>query len=354
MQRLIKTFALALPVCFVAAGVLAEEEKRVPLKPIDVHAVKAAAAPVLDAAIADGVWKTAPATEVKAQKGVNFKDGQGNTTGTIQAAYTANALYLRIVYDDPTYSVRRSPYVKQPDGSWMKLKDPDDKGGDNNKYYEDKLALIWNINHSIFGFDEKFGCQAACHAGEPGKPYGNKYTEDDGELGDIWHMKYVRTGSIGQVDNQYLDNTRFDADKAPEAGRKSDAKTGGGYDDVKLVNGKPEFMNKDAKPANKGGTYWLKAEDKTPFDDSKFVAGDEVASIVVAPFTGPRGVIKTSAKWANGKWAVVMERPLTTESKFDVQFNDLSKVYGFGVAFFDNAQVRHAFVREPLHLVFDK
>ncbi|MBP0650530.1 hypothetical protein J8J40_26135, partial [Mycobacterium tuberculosis] len=96
----------------------------------------------------------------------------------------------------------------------------------------------------------------------------------------IWHLKYVRGGVIGQVDNQYLDSTRYDAAKSPEAGRKSDAKTGGGYADIKLVNGKPEFMAKDGKPANKGGTYWLKDEDKVPFDDTKFAAGDEVSSIL--------------------------------------------------------------------------
>lgn len=353
MRSLRISALLALPVMLAASG-LAAQEKPVALKPIDVHAVKAATPPALDASIADGVWKTAPATAIKATKGVNFKDNSGETTGAIQAAYDAKSIYLRITYDDPTQSVRRSPFVKQADGTWQKLADPDDKGGDNNKYYEDKLAIIWNIDHSIFGFDEKFGCQAACHAGEPGKPYGNKYTEDEGELGDIWHMKYVRTGVLGQTDNQYLDSTRFDAAKAPEAGRKSDAKTGGGYDDIKLVNGKPEFMAKDGKAANKGGTYWLKAEDKAPFDDSKFMPGDEVSSILVSLFTGDRGVIKTSAKWADGRWTIVMERPLTTASKFDVQFNDLAKVYGFGVAMFDNAQVRHAQVREPLHLVFDK
>lgn len=355
MRSLIKYSILTIPALLISTGAFGEEEKKVPLKPIPIHAVKAAAAPVLDAAVADGVWKTAPATEVKAQKGVNFKGNQGNTTGTIQAAYDAKSIYMRIVYDDPTLSVRRMPFVKQADGSWKKLVDPDDKGGDNNKYYEDKFALIWNIDHSIFGFDEKFGCQASCHAGEPGKPYGNKYTEDEGELGDIWHMKYVRGGFAGQADNQYLDSTRWDAAKFPDAGRKSDASAGpGGYADIKLVDGKPEFMNKDGKAANKGGTYWLKAEDKAPFDDSKFVAGDEVSSITFAPYTGDRGVIKVSAKWADGKWTAVIERPLTTASKFDVQFSDLSKVYGFGIAFFDNAQVRHAQVREPLHLVFDK
>jgi hypothetical protein len=354
MKTFLKYSLLTVPFVMLASGALAQEEKKVALKPVPVQAVKVSVPPVLDASVAKGVWESAPATKMHAQKGVNFKDNKGETDATIQAAYDANNLYMRVVYDDPTYSVRRSPFVKGADGKWAKLKDPDDKGGDNNKFYEDKLSLIWNIDKSIFGFDEKFGCQASCHAGEPGKPYGNKYTEDDGELGDIWHLKYVRGGFLGQIDNQYLDSTRFDKDKSPEAGRKSDPKTGGGYADIKLVDGKPEFMNKDAKAANKGGTYWLEPKDKAPFDDSKFAAGDEVASILVEPFTGERGVIKTSAKWADGKWTVLIERSLKTSSKFDVQFTDLSKVYGFGAAFFDNAQVRHAQVREPLHLTFAK
>jgi hypothetical protein len=356
MNILLRTVCFILPLCLAVSGAMAQQasEKPVAKTPIPVKAVKAAAAPTLDADASDAVWKAAPVVKINAIKGANFKDGLGNTSGTIQAAYTADSLYLLITYDDPTYSVRRSPFQKQADGSWIKLRDSDDKGGDNNKVYEDKFALIWNINKSIAGFDEKYGCQTACHAGEPGKPYGNKYTDEDGELGDMWHMKYVRGGVLGQVDDQYLDHTRFDPEKAKEAGRKSDAKTGGGYEDVKLVDGRPEFMSKDAKPANKGGTYWLKAEDKVAFDNSKFAAGDEVASIAIAPFTGDRGDIKLAAKWANGKWVAEIERKLVTGSKTDVQFNDLGKVYGFSTAFFDNAQVRHAYVQEPLHLTFEK
>lgn len=353
MNILLKTAVCALPL-LMAAGAVAQD-KPVASKPVPVKAVKAAQAPTLDGDAGDAVWKTAPAVTVSAIKGVNFKDGQGNTTATIQAAYTADTLYMLVTYDDPTLSVRRSPYVKQADGSWIKLKDPDDKGGDNNKYYEDKFALIWNINKSMFGFDEKFGCQAACHAGEPGKPYGNKYTTDEGELGDIWHSKGVRGAfNLGQIDDQYLDHTRFDPEKAKEAGRKSDKKDAGGYEDVKLVNGKPEFMNKDGKAANKGGSYWIKAGDKVPFDDAKFAAGDEVASIVIDAFTGDRGDIKSGIAWKNGKYVAEIARKLTTGSPTDVQFDDLAKTYGFGIAFFDNAQVRHAYVQAPLILGFDK
>lgn len=350
------TIAFAVIAAVAGSGAIAQEKKEKPKahKPVPVAAVKAATAPKLDGIADDAVWKTAPVVKFNAIKGVNFKDNKGNTSGTVQLAYTADTLYMLVTYDDPTLSVRRSPYVKKGDGKWEMLKDPQDKGGDNNKYYEDKLAVIWNINDSIFGFSDKFSCTSACHGGEPGKPYGNKYTDEAGELGDMWHLKYVRGAVIGQVDDQYLDHTRFDAAKAPGAGRKSDPKTGGGYEDIKLVNGKPEFMNKDGKAANKGGTYWLKADDKVAFDDSKFKVGDEVSSILIAPFAGDRGDIATGAKWEKGKWTVEIARKLVTGSKFDVNFDDLTKTYAFGIGFFDNAQVRHAYIQEPLHLQFQK
>lgn len=338
----------------LAAPLALAQEKPVAMRPVPIKAVNATAAPALDADPSDPVWKQAQPVAVEAIKGVNFKDNSGNTNATVQAAYFGDTLYMLITWEDPTLSVRRSPYVKQTDGSWKKLVDPDDKGGDNNKFYEDKFSIIWNIGKSMFGFDERFGCQVNCHAGDPGKPYGNKYTSEEGETGDMWHMKYVRGGFLGQIDDQFLDHTRFDPQKAPDAGRKSDANTGGGYQDIKLVNGKPEFMSKDGKAANKGGTYWLKAEDKVPFDDSKFVAGDEVASILVAPWAGDRGDIKGALAWKDGKWTAELSRKLVTGSKTDVQFDDLSKSYGFGIAFFDNAQVRHAYVQAPLILSFDK
>ena len=319
-----------------------------------VTASKVATAPKLAAGAADPAWAKAKPLAVDLAGGENFAGGKGTTKATLKAVYSGDMFYMLLQYADPTQSVRRSPYVKQADGSWKKLSDPDDKGGDNNKFYEDKFALIWNIGNSIKGFSSA-GCMVACHAGEAGKPFGNKYTASAGELGDIWHMKSVRTGYIGQVDDQYLDHTPFDKDKAPEAGRKSDPKDGGGYEDVKLVDGKPAFMSKSAIAANrKGGSYYILAADKVAFDDSKFKPGDEVASIIVAPFTGDRGDIAAKIGWKGGKWTAVMSRKLVTAGKFDVQFDNLDAAYEFGLAAFDNAQVRHAFHTGALKLKFTK
>jgi ethylbenzene dehydrogenase len=305
---------------------------------------KVAAAPALDGTL-DATWGGAPVTTVKVVGGKNLPGG--STEVALRSVYSGDSVYFMAQYKDDTQSFKRSPWVKQGDGSWKKLSDPNDKGGDNNVYYEDKFALIWNISSPSF---EQKGCMAACHTGE-GKPYGNKYLPS-GERADIWHAKFVRgAASIGQIDDQYLDDTRYDAAKSPEAGRKSDPKTGGGYADNQTDDKKgPKFALKGNKPAP---PYWIVEAEKEPFDDSKYKAGDEVPSILVAPFTGDRGDIMGTAVWKDGVWTLVMKRKLVTGSQFDVQFEDLKKTYAFGLAVFNNAQVRHAYVPGVLKLTFE-
>jgi len=126
---------------------------------------------------ADPAWAQAKPVTVALAGGANFKDGK--TTATIKAVYSGDMFYMLVQYDDPTQSIRRFPYQKQDDGSWKKLSDPKDKGGDDNVYYEDKIALIWNIGNSIKNFSQQ-GCMVACHAGEAGKPFGNKYLANEG------------------------------------------------------------------------------------------------------------------------------------------------------------------------------
>lgn len=266
---------------------------------------------------------------------------------TLRAIYTADTVYFLMQYKDETESLRRSPWVKQADGSWQKLKDPNDKGGDNNLYYEDKFAAIWNISSPAF---ETKGCLSACHTGE-GKPFGNKYTKDTGERLDMWHWKGVRTGPVGQIDDQYVDSTRYDPVKAKEAGRHGDPKTGGGYaDNVSDDKKGPKFALKGNKPAP---PYWILDNEKEALDPAKYKAGDEVPGIVIAPFTGDRGDIAAKHVWKDGVRTVEFSRKLVTGSEFDVQFNDLKKQYAFGVAVFDNVQVRHAYSPGVLKMVFE-
>jgi len=293
---------------------------------------KIAAGPTLDGTMKP-LWQQATPLAVKLSGGKNLPGG--STGVTLRALQDGEKIYFLAQWNDATKSERRSPYQKQADGTWKQLKDDNDKGGDNNQYYEDKFAMIWAIKSPGI---EKSGCFAGCHMGET-KPYGNKYLPA-GETGDIWHWKGVRTGTVGQIDDQYLDDTKYDKEKSPDAGRKSDKRDGGGYNDNKLVDGKPQWALKDNKPAP---PYWILDNEKAPFDDSKYKTGDEVPGILVAPFTGDRGELPAQATWENGVWTLEWSRKLVTGSPTDVQFDDLKKKYAFGVAVFDNAQVRHAF-----------
>ena len=305
---------------------------------------KVAAAPGLDGTL-DPAWQAVQPLTVKAVGGRNFPGG--STEVSVRAVYTADTVYFLVQYKDETDSVRRTPWVKQADGSWLKLKDPNDKGEDNNLYYEDKWAILWNISSPAF---EQRGCLSACHTGE-GKPYGNKYTASAGERLDMWHLKGVRTAPVGQVDDQYVDSTRYDKDKAAGAGRKSDPRTGGGYADNQTEDKKgPKFALPGNKPAP---PYWIVDAEKEPFDDSKYKAGDEVPGIVVAPFTGDRGDISAKVVYKDGVRTSVVWRKLVTGSEYDVQFDDLKKEYAFGVAVFDNAQVRHAYTPGVLKMKFE-
>ncbi len=349
-----KLFTAVIGTAVIAlVGCQSVEEK---LAPDSLLATFTTAAPDLAAGAADPVWAKARSISAELTGGVNFgaKPGEkGESKVTLKAAYTADMLYMLIQYKDPTNSVRRMPYQKQADGSWKKLTDPADKGGDDNMYYEDKWAMLWPINDATAKQFDKEGCAMACHEGQ-GKPFGNKYTNMPGQILDMWHMKGVRTAPWGLVHDQYTDDTRYDAKTAPNAGRKGDPGPSE-YTSIKLVNGKPEFMNADGKAANAGGTYYIKKGNEAAFDDSKFKAGDEVASIFVNSQAGSdAGDVKVANSYANGMHTSVISRKLVTGSKFDVQFSDMDKRYGFGFAAFDNAQVRHATSDDPMYLVFGK
>lgn len=305
--------------------------------------VKVAAAPAIDG-VPEAIWDSATAVTINTAGGANT----GPHTVTLKSVYTDDSVYFLATWDDPTESLRREPWVKQPNGSWMQLKDPDDKGGDNNRYYEDKFAQIWNINAAGF---ETTGCFVTCHAGEAGKPYGNKYTANPGEMADLWHMKIVRTNPTGYIDDQYVDSTRYNMTGAPEAGRKSDPGLVPYYNNginaaTKMLN----FTSAD-QPAQMSGIYWIFDDLKQPFNDT-YKANDEIAAIIVRPPTGDRADIKGKAVYKDGKWTMEYGRKLTTGSQYDVQFSDMSKEYAFGTAIFDNAQVRHSYESGASKLVF--
>jgi hypothetical protein len=319
--------------------------------------VKTEKAPVIDGTV-DAVWERATAYKVALDKTVyepskGFK-GVTKATVTLRSLYDKEHVYFLVQYSDPTQSLARQPWVKQPDGTWKQLTNKDSSGHENT-YYEDKFAMLWNINTAGF---EKKGCDVACHKARGGKiagiedtAPGRMYTDKPGETLDMWHWKSVRTNPVGQIDDQYIDDTK-DPKKNADWGRKGDSKTSGGYaDNIKKDLPGPIFMSK-APGADK---YWIMATEKTAFVDS-FKPGDIVPSMIVEPFTGSRADIEGKGVWKDGVWTIEIKRKLVTTGdkakEQDVQFDDLKKPYYFGLAVFDNTQINHVYHEGVHKLIF--
>ncbi len=306
---------------------------------VDLVSAKATTPPTVDGQANDEAWAKAKAATIHVNGGLNASE----TDVTLKSVYSNDSIYFLVQYKDPTESLKRRPWVKQPDGTWKQL----GAGERESTYYEDKFAFIWNVNDSIKDFNTQ-GCAVTCHATTAGRDRPLKYTNAAGELGDMWHTKFVRTLPVGQTDDQYLD----DDQKAAEAGRKSDPKTAGGYENNTKEGVKtPIFGLPGNKPAP---PYWILDAEKVPFDDAKYKPGDEIPGIVIAPLQGDRGDIATKGVWQNGTWTLEIVRKLTTAGKTDVQFSDLQKAYYFGIANFDNTQIGHAVQYGVTKLTFER
>ena len=113
---------------------------------------KVATPPPLEAVMGNA-WKDAAPLTFKVTGGKNLQNG--STDVTMRSVHTDDMVYFLIDYKDPTLSAKREPWQKQAESSWAKLKDPNDKGGDNNLYYEDKISIFWDISSPTFSPDTR-------------------------------------------------------------------------------------------------------------------------------------------------------------------------------------------------------
>ncbi|MBE0429828.1 MAG: hypothetical protein IBX61_08145 [Thermoleophilia bacterium] len=311
-------------------------------------------APVLDGDAGDAAWANAPELSIPVSGG-----WYGSGSVTAKSVYRDGMVYFLYQWEDEDESVRRQPWQKQGDGSWLRvpgtqwpspkcpvgdasceqywtMKDPDAAG-------EDKISVLWNINTPGF---ETAGCAITCHWGADREngAYGRKYTPNPGELVDTWHWKGNRTAPVGQTDDQYIDSTTGSGDW----GRKSDPRiTGTGYSNNYISGGTEPLKTSPTQPAP---PWWIMADEATDFVDT-YQPGDEIASILVSPFEGDRGSLPTGSNYdeSTGTWTVEIARQMitvgndgVTPSPYDVQFDDLGAAYPFGVAIFDNTSVAHS------------
>ena len=331
--------------------------------------------PVIDGFF-DPVWSQASKVHLR------VADGWGDAEFvTLQAAYDATYLYILVTWDDDKASIRRQPWVKQAGGTWRTLsaKSPAPANGiswaeymgsafneeDPARFaYEDKMSIIWNTYgaSTVAGFEQS-GCAATCH--DPGKSNGpgttynsttqelaaKMYTNAPAEIADMWHWKLVRNNQHAKADDQHLRHWVPGPTGAAEGGRASDAGAAGYGNNNPTASGLPQYRGASltAPP------YYIFDSQKvlvTASELNGLAVGAEIANMITSGPTGTRADVDAKGLHNSGTWAVEIRRKLVTGDVNDVQFDDLTRRYAFGVAIFDNAQIEHRYTPMVARLAF--
>ncbi len=323
----------------------------------------------------DPVWDRAARVRLR------IADGWGEAEFvTVQAAYDATYLYMLVVWDDDKASIRRQPWVKQADGSWKSLtaKSPLPAAGvtwasymggafndeDPLRFnYEDKLGIIWNTYgaSTVAGFEQS-GCAVMCHdpskSNGPGTTYNytaqqlasKKYTNAPAEIADMWHWKLIRGNQHAKADDQHVRYWVPGPTGAGDGGRAGDV-GGGGYGSNPATDGRPTYRGASATAP----PYYIFDSQKlllTTAEVNAMAVGTEIANMITTGPGGFRADVDAKGLHNTGTWAVEFRRMLVTGDPNDVQFDNLTRQYAFGVAIFDNAQIEHRYTPMVAKLAF--
>lgn len=351
-----------------------------PIPPSLVEAIKVGTGTSIQPPVIDGffdpVWDQA--TRVR----LRVADGWGEAEFvTVQAAYDGTYFYMLVVWDDDKASVRRQPWVKQADGSWKVLdaKNPLPAAGvtwsgymgaaafneeDASRYnYEDKLSIMWNTYgaSTVAGFEQS-GCTVACHdpnkGNGPGTAYNytnpemaaKMYTNAPAEIADLWHWKLVRNNQHSKADDQFVRYWVPGPTGAADGGRASDVGAAG-YASNPAVAGRPQYRG----PSLTVPPYYIFDNQKVLLTATELDAqpvGAEIPNMITSGPTGARADVDAKGLYNTGTWGVEIRRRLVTGDANDVQFDDLTRQYAFGIAIFDNAQIEHRYMPMVAKLAF--
>jgi len=330
----------------------------------DLHIVRITDPPSLDGDPGDAAWRSAPPVTIHTQRGANFSGGE--TEVRVRAVHDDTNAYFLFEWQDPTRSYKHLPLLKTENG-WRVLNKKYDTN-DEDDYYEDKFAVMFSRTPDIGGGASHLGAQPL--AGKPPASNGRglHYTLD-GTLVDVWHWKSVRSGGLGQVDDNYfgpplpaVPGARY------TGGYTQDPATGGGFAQNwdKIAGSqyvKPKRLPKDlaALQARLGridldpntsdaAPLAMRMDETVPYQPEldTYPIGTVLPSVLhQAPFVGDRGDVTAAATWKDGWWRLETRRKLDTGSKYDLPF--ASGIYVW-VAAFDHSQVRHTRHPHPVRM----
>jgi hypothetical protein len=286
----------------------------------------------------------------------------------VRGVHNGERVYLLFEWPDTTRSQKHLPLRKAAAG-W-KVVETNYSMQDENAYYEDKFAVMLSASVQIGGGSTHFGPQPIANKPGPLGQRGLHYTTD-GSIVDVWHWKSVRTGPLGQIDDNYFGPPLPAPSKPGErytGGYTQDPKEGGGFDQnwTKLDGSPfvvPKRLPKDfqAQQARLGtvnldphvsddGQWWMALEDTVPYAQEldMYPVGTVLPSVLIdKPFVGDRGDVTAVGTWQDGWWRLEVTRQLDTKSQFDLP---IRSGFYLWVAVFDHTQTRHSRHLHPVRI----
>jgi thiosulfate reductase cytochrome b subunit len=339
------------------------------------------AAPVIDGNPDDAVWAKIEPVIVHTAKATNAPGHVSDIA--IKAVHDGTNVYFQFQWADADASLKRYPLIKTEHGWKVLNTNLAFEQNDESVYYEDKLSLYMT---SV----KNGSCASTCHLGaHPDSAqnwkHGLHYTEN-GEFGDVWHWKSVRTNQMGDLKGEpgYADDMYF-GPKRPveEAKNRGRGYTGGYFEDpdkgvggysynfVKVDPTKPlrdtyvvpkllppanaVHTNADATTSEAGRTWWILKPLGIPYtkEADTYSVGTLIPNIIVTPFTGDRADVRAKGEWKAGRWTLETQRVLNTGSKYDIPFVPGGTPVYLTIAAYHRTQVRHSEHIKPVRVVLE-
>jgi cytochrome b subunit of formate dehydrogenase len=333
----------------------------------DLHMRPVAQLPTIDGKPDDAAWQSAPVVTVHTVRGANFPGGE--TDVRIRAVHTPTEAAFLFEWRDATRSLKHLPMVKTAEG-W-EVQEHKYAKDDEDDFYEDKFAVMFSKHDTMGGGASQLGTHPLKDKPAPNAARGLHYTTD-GSLVDVWHWKGVRSGGIGQIDDNYFGPPLPAKEgKRYTGGYSQDPKTSGGFDQNwdKIAGSRfvtPKRLPKDMAAlqarlrdlrmqpdAPDTEPVAMQLAETVPYSKEldTYPVGTVLPSVVLeGPFVGDRGDVSAVATWSNGWWRLEARRKLDTGSKFDLPFQ--SGLY-LWVSAFDHTQARHTRHVHPVRLIVD-
>jgi hypothetical protein len=300
---------------------------------------------------------------------------------SVQAAYDAKNLYLRYEWKtDQPFPGTEHQYLRFDGKEWKVWGFPKlDKVVQDGKQpgiYEDRMSIIID-DGKVAGFAEQ-GCWLTCHDGQRDMPKQftkeevaanpmltaikkgdvRKYLPDsrtdpldwktgktveelaklkgEGKFVDLIQWRAHRSHAVGMADDGYVMEWRLSDAGKDMFGGNADAKT---HEpkfmwDAKKVG----YKSITADQLRKGDHFLIREQNAVPFDPTAgWKEGDMIPDYIVSreDAKGSAADNNAIASWNNGKWTVVLVRPLGLTNADDKSLK-AGSVYNVGFAIHDD------------------